>query len=144
MSNKKYIPYCWTYIRHAFGPMEYSLNKRSGKLRIVTQIIRMTIFVLTYIYLIRSGDKPLLNLCILTTRYWIFLSWKETEPSFSKTSQKVTVCHYKLYVNIFHKACSFFHLFCHCDTSKVLDSNWPDNWKRRSWKCVFYSSIYSS
>ena len=43
--EEKNVPDNWTKIGYTLGPVKYRPNKRSGELRIKSQIVRMTIFV---------------------------------------------------------------------------------------------------
>ena len=70
---KKNIPDNWTKIGYAFGPVKYRPNRRSGKLRIKSQIVKVTIFCVK-ILLTTGGDSPLFTLYISVARDWIFLS----------------------------------------------------------------------
>ena len=83
----KNIPDNWTKIGYTFGLVKHRPNKRSGKVRIKSQIVRVTTFCVK-ILLTAGGDSPLLTLHISVARHWVFLSWMETELSFPQSILK--------------------------------------------------------
>ena len=70
-------------IGYNIGPVKCRPNKRSGKLRIKSQIVWVRFF-LCKVLLTTGKDSPLLTLYISSARHWVHLSWIETETSFSK------------------------------------------------------------
>ena len=93
---RKNVPGDWTKVEYTFDPVKWRANKRSGKLKIKSQIVTVTIFCVK-ILLTTGGDSTLLTLYISVTRHWIFLSWMETELS------SLYIAHKHL-----HVACFFF------------------------------------
>ena len=65
---KNNVPDNWTKIGYNFGPVKYRPNKRSEKLRIKAQIVRVTIFCVK-ILLTTGGDSPLFTLHISVARH---------------------------------------------------------------------------
>ena len=64
----KNAPNNWTKTGYTFGRFKYRPNKRSAKLKIKSQIVRVTIFCVK-ILLTREGDSPLLLLYISVVRH---------------------------------------------------------------------------
>ena len=98
------------------------LNKRSGKLKIVLQTVRMTIFVLKYIT-DKRWSHPIANFIHFNCKILNISIVNRDRTISSRSSSKMTVRHYELYVNIFHVTCLFSYLLCDCDTSKPINSN---------------------
>ena len=65
---RKNVPDNWTKIGYTFGPWKYRRNKRSEKLRIKSQIVKVTIFCVKTL-MATSGDSPLLTLYISVTKH---------------------------------------------------------------------------
>ena len=100
----KNVPDNWTKIGYTFGPMKCWPNKRSGKLRIKSQIVRATDFCVK-ILLTTGSDSPLLYTFQWRDIEYIFLSWMETEISFSKSILKDDCFSYVIRK---HLSCSLF------------------------------------
>ena len=68
LAIKNNAPGNWTKIGYTFFPVKYRLRKRSGKLRIQSQVVRVTLSCIK-ILLTKGGDSPLLTLYIYLARY---------------------------------------------------------------------------
>ena len=73
---RKNAPNNWNKIGYTFGPLKYRPNKRSGKLKIKSQIVRVTIFCVKI--LLTRGYDSLLLICLFVYHYILYakhLSW---------------------------------------------------------------------
>ena len=66
LTIRRNVPDNWTKIGYTFRPVKYRPNKRSGKRRIKSQIVRVTI---SKLLLAVDGDMPLLTLYISVARH---------------------------------------------------------------------------
>ena len=110
-------PRYWT-----FGPLKYRPNKRSGKLKIKSQIVRVTIFCVK-ILLTRGGDSPLLILYISVIRHWVFLSWRQNYLFLEHFKRWLFIIMYYMQ-SIFHEVCLFFNLsrnWTHIDRWTIVE-----------------------